>query len=188
MRAAHPTCVHLDVAKLVDAASAASAPVALIIATSIFLPNLGAKYALLAGVFRDLLREYRQTEEKDKGSLRAQSVYKALEMYAHRLHVLIRATFWLTISILCFILTVVFTGVSVIVPRNGIWPAFTAAFSFAGLLILAASVGFEIWENHQAKRALIFETSELPGILPKELRQLKRSFLDRHARSDRHAS
>lgn len=84
--------------------------------------------------------------------------------------------------------TVVFTGVSVIVPRNGIWPAFTAAFSFAGLLILAASVGFEIWENHQAKRALIFETSELPGILPKELRQLKRSFLDRHARSDRHAS
>ncbi len=164
----------IDVAKIVGAASA---PVALIIATSIFLSNLGAKYALLAATFRDLTNEFRKTEEGDKGTLRDKSVHQALEMYAMRLHILMRASFWLNISIICFILTVFFTGVGVIFPRNVTWQIVTALFSFAGLLILAGSVGLEIWENHQAKRALLLETSDLPGILPEQLKQGKEEFL-----------
>lgn len=167
----------LDVAKLVGAASA---PVALIIATSIFLSNLGAKYALLAGTFRELSNEFRQTEAKDRGSMRDKSVHEALRMYARRLRVLIRATFWLTVSIICFIATVVFTGVGVIFQQQVIWQIITALFSFAGLLILAASVGFEIWENHQAKLALILETSEFPDIVPEELLAGKQKFQQNH--------
>ena len=168
----------LDVAKFVGAASA---PVALIIATSIFLSNLGAKYALLSGTFRELSNEFRKTEGKDKGSTRDKSVHEALRMYSRRLRALIRATFWLTVSIICFILTVVFTGVGVIFQQQKIWQIITALFSFAGLLILGASVGFEIWENHQAKRALILETSEFPDIVPEELLPGKHDFQRKHA-------
>jgi Protein of unknown function (DUF2721) len=169
---------HLDVAKIVGAASA---PVALIIATSIFLSNLGAKYAMLAGTFRELTEELRGTPERDRGSLRAKSVHQSLEMYALRLRLLMRATFWLTISILCFILTVVFTGVGVIVPGKSLWQIITVLFSFGGLLILAWSVGFEIRENHQAKRALILETSEFDDIVPRELQDGKKAFRQKHA-------
>jgi Protein of unknown function (DUF2721) len=172
----------LDVAKIVGAASA---PVALIIATSIFLSNLGAKYAMLAGTFRELTNELRETEEKDRGSLRAKSVHRSLKMYAHRLRVLIRATFWLTISILCFIFTVVFTGIGVIFTDSKVWQIITVAFSFAGLLILAGSVGFEIWENHQAKLGLILETSDFPDIVPGELQDGKEAFRKEHAEERR---
>jgi hypothetical protein len=167
----------IDIAKLVGAASA---PVALIIATSIFLSNLGAKYALLAGTFRELSNEFRVMKDEDRGSLRAKSVHESLEMYAHRLRVLVRATFWLTVSIICFILTVVFTGIGVIFPKNVPCQLITAAFSFAGLLILGASVGLEMLENHQAKRALILETSEFPDIVPEELQGEKQRFKREH--------
>src|SRR5438270_354328 len=125
----------LDVAKLVGAASA---PVALIIASSIFVSNLGAKYALFAGAFRELSRELRETE--DGNSLRAKSIREQLKMYSFRLRILMRATFWLAIAILCFILTVALTGVSVLLPQSQLWTLLTAIFSFAGMLILAATV------------------------------------------------
>jgi hypothetical protein len=167
----------LDIAKLVGAASA---PVALIIATSIFLSNLGAKYALLTGMFRELSNEFRKMDERDRGSRRAKSVHEALEMHAHRLRVLMRATFWLAVAIVLFIFTVVFTGIGVIFPHSAACQIVTAAFSFSGLLILAASVGFEIWENYQAKRALILETSEFPDIVPEELHEEKEAFRRNH--------
>lgn len=175
----------LDIAKLVGAASA---PVALIIATSIFQANLGAKYALITGVFRELSNEFRKMEDKDRDSIRATSVQKALEMYARRLNVLIRATFWLMISIVCFVLTVVFTGIGVMFPKNLVFQLITAVCSFAGLLILAASVGFEIWENHQAKQGLILETAEFPDIVPAELQHRKASFRQTHSDEKRPAA
>src|SRR4051812_34370999 len=175
----------LDIAKLVGAASA---PVALIIATSIFLSNLGAKYALLSGTFRELSNEFRVMKDEDRGSLRAKSVHQSLKMYSHRLLVLMRATFWLTVSILCFIMTVVFTGIGVIFPNNVPFQIVTAVFSFAGLLILGTSVGLEIWENHHAKRGLILETSEFPDIVPEELQPGKQSFRQEHHEEQKRAA
>jgi hypothetical protein len=154
----------LDVAKLVGAASA---PVALIIASSIFLSNLGAKYALFAGAFRDLSRELRHAE--DKGSLRAKSIKEQLKLYSFRLRILMRATFWLSLAILCFMFTVALTGVSVLLPQSHLWPLLTAAFSFLGMLILAGSIVLEMVENHQAQRAMILETSEFPDTLPERM-------------------
>ena len=53
---------NLDVAKFVGAASA---PVALIIATAIFLSNLSTKWWAMSGMFRQLSGEYRQMEQRD---------------------------------------------------------------------------------------------------------------------------
>src|SRR4051794_7062775 len=125
----------IDVAKLVGAASA---PVALIIATSIFLSNLGAKYAMMAGSFRQVSNEFRNIE--DKKGLRAQSLQHQIGLFSHRLHLLMKATFWLTVSIIGFIATVLFTSVSVLLPNITIWPWITVAFSFAGIFLLAYSV------------------------------------------------
>jgi len=74
---------NIDVAKLVGAASA---PVALIIASSIFLSNLRAKYALLSGAFREVSHELREKEDKD--SLRGKSVNEQVKLYSGRLQIL----------------------------------------------------------------------------------------------------
>jgi hypothetical protein len=164
---------NLDIPKLVGAASA---PVALIIATSIFLSNLGAKYALLSGFFRDVSNELRRAE--DRNSLRSKSVEEQVKMYSHRLRILMRATFWLTASIICFILTVALTGVTVMYPNARVWQVLTALFSYSGMSILAASVGLEMWENREAKRVLLLETSEFPNILSDALEDQKHQFRD----------
>lgn len=136
----------LDVGKLVGAASA---PVALIIAASIFLSNLGAKYVLLAGLFREASKEYRELEEG--ADVRREGLERQLALYAQRLRHLMRATSALGVSIQCFILTVLFTSVGVLFPTAKIWLWITGFFSFAGMLILAGSVVIEMIENHSAK-------------------------------------
>jgi predicted metal-binding membrane protein len=172
---------HIDIAKLVGAASA---PVALIIATSIFLSNLGAKYAMMAGVFRSLSEEYRGMQ--DQNSIRCRSLHKQLHLYAGRLGLLIRAAFWLAVSILCFVLTVLFTSVSVIAPNLQIWAWVTGFSTFAGLLVLGACVVFEMIENHRAKHALMLETAEFPGVLPfASLERRKQELVQEPSRSGR---
>jgi hypothetical protein len=152
-----------DIAKLVGAASA---PVALIIAASIFQSNLGAKYSMIATLFRQVSGELRTAEDKE--SLHTRSMHEQLSVYARRLTVLMNATFWLALAILCFILTVVFTGLSLLFPQFSLFPVITALFSFAGALILALGVVLEMLENHMARRALVLETAEFPGVLPGE--------------------
>jgi Protein of unknown function (DUF2721) len=150
----------LDVGKVVGAASA---PVALIIATSIFLSNLGAKYAMLAAVYRELLEEHGKIS--DTGELHAKRLHRQLQLYALRIRILMRATFWLTLAIQCFIFTVVLTGVGVIFPQSRIWTWSTVFFSFAGLFVLGASVVIEMYENHLARRTLMLYAAETPSIL-----------------------
>jgi Protein of unknown function (DUF2721) len=163
--------MQIDVPKLVGAASA---PVALIIATSIFLGNLGGKYAMLAGSFRQISEEYRKSD--DKNSLRSRSLIEQLGICSGRLRLLMHATFWLGVSILCFIATVVCTSISVLMPKAMAWTFLTAVFSFAGMLILAASVAIEILENSRAKRMLVLETAEFSDVLSEDLEEEKRQF------------
>lgn len=165
--------MQIDVPKLVGAASA---PVALIIATSIFLGNLGGKYAMLAGTFRQISDEYRKSKSEDKNSLRSRSLLEQLGIYSRQMRMLMQATLWLSISILCFIATVICTSISVLMPKIIAWTVLTAAFSFAGMLVLAASVIIEIMENNRAKNLLVLETAEFSGILSEDLEQQKREF------------
>src|SRR5436305_1808860 len=98
----------VDLAKLVGAASA---PVALIIATSIFLSNLTARYTAMFTAARQLSSEFREKEGHD---VRAESLRVQLGLYRRRLRLIMSATFWLAATIWCFIGTVLFTSVSVI--------------------------------------------------------------------------
>ena len=150
----------LDVGKLVGAASA---PVALIIASCIFLGNLGGKYAMLMATFRQLSGEYRDTKERD--TLRCRSLAQQLRLHSSRLRSIIRATFWLTISVELFILTVIFTSIGVLFPNAHVFTWITGFLSFAGLLMLGAAVVMEMVENHQSKQDLMLETAEFPGVL-----------------------
>jgi hypothetical protein len=148
----------VDVAKLVGAASA---PVALIIATSIFLSNLTARYTAMATTARQLTSEFREKEEHDE---RAESLRIQLGLYRRRLALIIKATFWLMLAILSFIGTVLFTSLSVVLPNNPAWPIITGSMMLAGLLILVYCVAVEGWENHLAKGALSTEMSEFPEV------------------------
>lgn len=150
----------LDVGKLVGAASA---PVALIIATSIFLGNLGGKYAAMMAVFRDLSGQYRNS--KERGTLRRRSIERQIALYSSRLRGLVRATFWLNLSIQAFILTVLFTSVGVVFPKAQIWTWITGIFGAIGLLLLAYSGVLEMIQNHRAHQELSLETAEFPNAL-----------------------
>ena len=167
--------MQIDVAKLVGAASA---PVALIIATSIFLSNLSGKYGMMSGIFREVSNEYRKNV--DKNSLRAESLENQMSHYARRLRLLQKATFWLAISIQCFIATVLFTSASVLMPKLMIWPWVTVSFSFAGILTLGGSVVIEMLENHCAKEDLVLETAEFPNVLSRALEKDKKQVRFEH--------
>jgi len=146
-----------DLAQLVGAASA---PVALIIATSIFLSNLSGKYAALFAATHAHLSEYR---DHDCPEPRRQLLTIQLRNRGRRLRTLIRAMFWLGLAILLFIGTVILTAVSVIYPMNAV-KLLTAISLLGGLLILALSVGMELGENHQASVALLGDYSEFPEL------------------------
>lgn len=152
----------LDVSKLVGAASA---PVALIIATSIFLSNLTARFTAMVTTARQLASEFREKKERDT---RAESLRVQLGLYHRRLRLIMRATFWLTMTICCFIGTVLFTSVSVAFKNSPVWPVVTGALMLAGLALLVYCVGLETFENHLAKDALGKEMSEFPEVQPNE--------------------
>jgi hypothetical protein len=145
----------LDISRFVGAASA---PVALIIATSIFLSNLTTKWWAMTGVYRALSGEYRGSHEH--ADSRSVNVRTQLECYSRRLALLMRATLLLTLAILAFILTVIFTGINMIFPKNPPLEYLTVAMSFCGLLLLATSVVAELVENEIGKRIGPLETGD----------------------------
>jgi polyferredoxin len=143
--------MHLDVAKFVGAASA---PVALIIATSIFLSNLTTKWWSMTGAFRSLTGEYRGAEIDGH---RKDSVKRQLKLYDRRLRLLMRATLLLTLAIISFIFTVLFTGITTLFPNSAVLQVLTVGLSFAGLAFLASSVLAELIENSLGKQVLELE-------------------------------
>jgi hypothetical protein len=154
----------MDLAKYVGAASA---PVALIISTSIFLSNLTAKYIPIFSQLRSLTEEIRGNPEMEE---RVRSLHEQIGLYKTRLRWLMRAVFYLTLSILCFINTVAFTGISMFFPDQNIFPTITIASMFIGLALLALAVILEAWENHLGKYTLGSEMGEGTPSLPDEVR------------------
>jgi hypothetical protein len=153
---------HFDLAKFVGAASA---PVALIIATSIFLSNLTTKWWAVNGTFRGMAGELRALDDQ-RGS-RSESLQRQLVLVAKRLHLLMTATTLLTLAILSFILPVVLTGVSII--GGGKWIEIATVFaSFAGFSFLAASVIVESWENHLGRGEINLEIKDYTHLADSE--------------------
>ncbi len=150
----------VDLAKLVGAASA---PVALIISTCIFVSNLTARFSGMFTSMREMTKEYRQMEEEEEND-RSASLKEQIRLYRKRLRLVMRANFWLMVTIWCFIGTVAFTSVSVILPNTPLWPIITGVSMFAGLFLFAYCVVLSAQENHLAKKALFTEVSEFPEI------------------------
>lgn len=137
-----------DLAKLVGAASA---PVALIIATCIYLGNLLNQYNTYFTQIKTLAQELRENPDQKE---RADSLREQLKLYEQRICGSMRAGFWLNIAILCFIGTVLFTGVAMLFPGNIPIMLFTTGLMFVGLVIVAYAIGIEVWSNRVAKPAI----------------------------------
>ena len=142
---------------------AASAPVALIIASSILLGNLGGRYAATMAVFRDLLQQRRVTKAEEMSETRRSSLERQGVLYAHALHKLMRASFWLTLSIQAFIVTVIITSVGVVFPQIPSLTWVTAGFTLLGLLLLAYSVAVVTSENRRTQECVTLEMEDLPN-------------------------
>jgi hypothetical protein len=148
----------IDLAKLVDTASA---PVALIIASSICLGNLSGKYAAMFAAVRALFAEYRNPAIEER---RRQIIRQQLPVYGRRLRMLMRATLWLGCSIGFFICTVVLTSISIVMPKSVFCQLLTAVSMFAGLVSLALAVFLELRENYLAKATLTADFDEFPEL------------------------
>ncbi len=145
---------NLDLAKLVGAASA---PVALIISTSIFLSNLTSKYVPSFARLRTLAEEIRSNPDD---ASRVRSLREQIELYNRRVRWLLRAAFFLATALLFFITTVAFTSISVVFPGQAVWAIITGGSMFGGLAFLALAVVIEMWENHLGKHALRSELGD----------------------------
>ena len=145
---------HFDLAKLVGAASA---PVALIISTSIFMSNLTGKYVPSFMQLRAMSDEIRK---KPDDPSRERSLRRQIELYDVRIRWLLRAGFFLAIALLLFITTVAFTCLSVVFPAQAMWPIITVCSMFGGLGLLAFAIAIEMWENHLAKSILRSELGD----------------------------
>jgi len=151
----------IDLAKFVGAASA---PVALIISTSIFLSNLTAKYVPMVSQLRSLTEEWRSDPEHQD---RVASLDEQIGIYEARIRWVLRAVHSLTLSILSFINTVAFTSISMFFPNQPIFVGVTVASMFVGLTLLAVAVIIEMWENHLTKGLLRSELGKGTPTLPR---------------------
>ncbi len=151
---------NFDIAKFVGAASA---PVTLIIATVLFLANLTTRWWAVSGLFHQLTGEYRAMGP-DHGSTRSDKVRLQVGYYTRRLKLLQWATTVLTVAILFFILTVLFTGLNILVPRNPTLMVLTIFYCVAGLLLLSVAVSMELIQNNMGRRATELEMEEFPEL------------------------
>lgn len=150
----------IDLAKLVGAASA---PVALIIAACIYLGNLTQKYNTLFEKIRELAAELRDNPEGE----RYDSVHQQLQLYEQRIIGTMRCTFFLNVAIVLFVLTVLFTGLSMLLPGNVPMMATTAGVMALGLGILVVAIVIELHSNRLARPTLDCElTSGTPQYQP----------------------
>lgn len=150
---------NIDLAKFVGAASA---PVALVIASCIYLGNLTTKYNSLFERTRTLseeLREKAEQEEAQEPGGRAESLQEQLRLYEQRINGTMKSTFSLNLAIICFVLTVALTAVNMLFPKNVPLVMSTALVMFAGLGLICAGVVIELWSNRLAKPVLDSELS-----------------------------
>ena len=106
--------------------------------------------------------------DRGDGSARSDKVRRQVGYYIRRLRLLQWATTVLTLAILCFILTVLFTGINVLVPKNPTLMVLTIGFSLAGFVFLSVAVVFELIQNSMSRRATELEVEEFPELVEAE--------------------
>ncbi len=71
----------------------------------------------------------------------------------------------LALAILSFILTVLFSGLNVLLPKNPTLMVATICVGLAGLVLPGIAVGLELFQNSMSGRAIELEVEEFPELL-----------------------
>ncbi len=152
--------------KLTDLLSSAGATIGVIIAGTIFLQFMSAKYMDLAGRYRTLTGEYRQgnSAEGRHGMLQAQ-----IRAFRSRLHLMNNASWIAGVSLLCFLVAVLVGGLSMVYPPVRALKAVGSIGLFIGLVLMAAAVVLQITESVLARHEIGEEAGDLDdGVKPKD--------------------
>lgn len=130
--------------KLTELLGAAGATSGVIIAGTIFLQFLSARYADLAGRYRALTGELRNGVSSDNA--RHDPLQVQIKIYRHRLQLITWASALSAIALLCFLLSVVLGGLSVIRPEFQLITTLGSIGLGIGLALIIFSVVLELIE------------------------------------------
>ncbi len=150
--------LHVSAYKLTDLLSAAGATIGVIIAGTIFLQFLSAKYMELGGRYRELASEYRgkREDEARHGPLQAE-----IRLYRRRLRLMHRASVLAAVAELCFLLAVLSGGLSMLYPPQRIFKFTGTVGLFLGLGVMGGAVALEIIEIVLARDEVGHESADL---------------------------
>ena len=130
-------------------------PAALITTTAILLSGYTSKYSGIADQMRKLTAEYRAegTKAERRASLRQQ-----LPLFHRRINALWEASTLLSLALLSFIVTVVAVLLSARTARIG---PVSVVMLLAGLVLVAAAVGLELYEIRLARLTTAGEMADI---------------------------
>ena len=142
---------------LTELLGSAGATIGVIIAGTIFLQFLSSKYVELFGRYRDLTREYRG----GAGGPRHGLLQNQIHVYRRRLWLLNRASWLAAVALLCFLVSVLLGGFSMVWPHVVAIKWTGAVGLFSGLALTAAGVALELYESVQARGEIGEEAGDL---------------------------
>ncbi len=130
--------------KLTDLLSSAGATIGIIIAGTIFLQFISTKYTELSGRYRQITGEYRgvHCEHNRHAPLRSQ-----IWIYRRRLTLLNWASWLAALALICFLLSVIAGGLSLLYPPVVPIRTVGTAGLLVGLILIGVAVFLELAES-----------------------------------------
>jgi uncharacterized protein DUF2721 len=146
---------------LKDIGGTAGSSVSLIIACTIFLHQLITKFVSSADRLRVLTQEYREYSEDDA---RKASLADQITLYYHRTHWIRHALCTVAIGEFFFILVIIASCLSVLMPASNAVGIIGLVALFLGLAAIAVGTAIEIYENYYFKFVIDSELSDFPEL------------------------
>jgi hypothetical protein len=147
--------MNIDLGKVVGTATAT---VALIIASSIFLQNLSTKYLALMGRLGQLTEEVRKSRP---GGVRGASLRELIGTTEQQCQLVRVGSMYLEWAVLTFVITVVSASLSTAFPAVGAAKLIGGCSLVVGLVLLSISVVYEMRENWLSKALFRSEIADL---------------------------
>jgi hypothetical protein len=152
--------------KLTDVVGAATATVALVIGSSIFLQILANKSTAIFERYRGLTGEYRAEQQNPE---RRNSLEDQITLYYWRCRLVRHATTALIIAVVAFVITIVVASFAVIFPNSVLLKVGGTALLVFGLVCVAIGAAFEFRENQLLGVAIGSELEDFPNLPKQEL-------------------
>jgi hypothetical protein len=139
----------------------------LIFASWIFLSFLQTRYTSAYDRYRSLVNERRQqleSSEPQGNDRHQQSIAGQIDLYRRRCESMRLATNIGVSAAMLLIVTIITSGLQVMLPQVGALKLIGAATAMLGLLLLIVAAVFVIIENVQIQHAMNDEASDLPEL------------------------